>query len=106
VFLIATVIVGGIVALIGWVLHLAGVPTIALAVPGVLLGLAWYALTVGYGMMIAVGPVLTYMDAYALFFLGGRYPILGDMLDASTPPAAAPAMYSYPGYAPPVPPIA
>jgi hypothetical protein len=106
VFLIATVIVGGIVALIGWVLHLAGVPTIALAVPGVLLGLAWYALTVGYGMMIAVGPVLTYMDAYALFFLGGRNPILGDMLDASTPPAAAPAMYPYAGYAPPVPPIA
>jgi hypothetical protein len=104
-FCLVTIIVGGVVVLVGWVLHLAGVPTIALAVPGILLGLAWYALTVGYGMMLAIGPVLTYMDAYALFFLGGRYPILGDMLDASTPPPA-PALYPYPGYAPPVPPVA
>jgi hypothetical protein len=105
-FFIVTFIVGGVVVFIGWVLHLAGVPTIALVVPGVLLGLAWDAVTVGYGMMIAIGPVLTYMDAYALYFLGGRYPILGDMLDASTPPPAVPAVYSYPGYAPPVPPVA
>jgi hypothetical protein len=44
--------------------------------------------------------VLTFGQAYALYFLGGRYPLLGDLLDRSTPPPA----YAYPAGFPPTPP--
>jgi hypothetical protein len=52
---------------------------------------------------LALGTGLTFMESYALYFLGGRYPMLGYLLDRSTPP---PPVYSYSPppsyYAPPV----
>jgi hypothetical protein len=43
-----------------------------------------------------MGSLLTFFQAYALYFLGGRYPILGDLLDRSTPPPAYAYAASFP----------
>ena len=104
--ILASLIVGGLIFLIGLGLHLAGIPTVLLTVVGVLLAIVWYVVAM-YTVVFPIGIVLTWMDAYAIYFLGGRYPLLGDMLDRSTPPPAAPAFDMYaPGYPPPVPPTA
>jgi len=99
-FLLSTLIIGLVVVLCGFLLHLVGVPSVILTILGVLLLVAWYAFSLIYCMMLTIGPVLTFMDAFALYFLGGRYPMLGDLLDRSTPPPVYP--YSaYPAYPPP-----
>jgi hypothetical protein len=98
VFLLATLIVGAVVLLFGFLLHLAGVPIIVLTVLGVIVGIAWYLGSLVYTLLLAIGPVFTFNDAYALYFLGGRYPMLGDLLDRSTPQPQLP-----PGYPPPTP---
>jgi hypothetical protein len=73
---------GGKVALIGC------------AVVGGLIFLAWLV----FLAISALGSVYTFSQAYSLYFLGGRYPMLGDLLDRSTPPPA----YAYPaGFPPP-----
>jgi hypothetical protein len=76
---------GGKVALIG------------AAVVGGLIFLAWLALL----GISALGSVYTFSQAYSLYFLGGRYPMLGDLLDRSTPP---PAFAYGAGFPPPYPP--
>jgi hypothetical protein len=48
-----------------------------------------------------MGSLLTFFQAYALYFLGGRYPLLGDLLDRSTPPPAYAYAASFPPPAPP-----
>jgi hypothetical protein len=103
-FFLLTLIVGIIVFLIGFLLHLAGIPHVILIILGILAAIVWYAVAL-LSMMFAVGPVLTYLDAYALYFLGGRYPLLGDLLDQSTPLPPAPPAYPapYPAYPPPPP---
>jgi hypothetical protein len=106
VFFIATLIVVLVFGGIGFALHLAGVPTALLIVPAVILAVAWYFFATFYTLAFAIGPVLTFLDAYALYFLGGRYPLLGDLLDRSTPPPtnaypADLAPYPPPYYPPP-----
>lgn len=102
-FFLITLIVGAVVFLIGFLLHLAGVPHVVLIILGVLAAIAWYAVAI-LSVMFAIGPVFTYMDAYALYFLGGRYPLLGDLLDQSTPPPAPnPYHAPYPSSPPPPP---
>ena len=96
VFLLATLIVGAVVLLFGFLLHLAGVPIIVLIVLGVIVGIAWYLGSLVYTLLLAIGPVFTFLNAYALYFLGGRYPMLGDLLDRSTPPPRLPAVYPPP----------
>lgn len=105
-FLISTLILGGIIALIGVGLHFAGIPTTLLVAVGVVLAVAWYFFGLVYSMMFAVGSALTWIDAYAIYFLGGRYPMLGDMLDRSTPPPPVLAFDPYTAYPPPLPPTA
>jgi hypothetical protein len=88
----------GIIGVILWLsLHKAGtvgiVLLVACAIVGGLAYLCW-ALCVVFSFM---GSLLTFFQAYALYFLGGRYPLLGDLLDRSTPPPA----YAYPHPAPP-----
>ncbi len=95
-FLLGTLIVGVVVFLIGFLLHLAGVPTLVLTVLGFFAGALWYIFLM-YSIVFPLGAVLTFLDAYAHYFLGGRYPMLGDLLDRSTPPPAL-------AYAPPYPP--
>jgi len=99
-FFLCTLIVGGVVFLLGFLLHLAGVSIIILTIVAVPIAIAWYVFLF-YSMMFPVGAVLTYLDAYALYFLGGRYPTLGDLLDRSTPPPAYAAPYYPPQPGPP-----
>ena len=103
-FLIATLVVGGVVFLVGVALHAAGIPTVVLAIPGAVLAVLWYGFTCLYVLGLAMGMVLTFLNAYALYFLGGRYPMLGDLLDHSTP--APPMLPVIPYIAPDPPPLA
>jgi hypothetical protein len=100
-FFLCTLIVGLVVFLLGFLLHLAGVSTIILTILAVPIAIAWYVFLF-YSMMFPVGAVLTYLDAYALYFLGGRYPLLGDLLDRSTPPPAYASPYYPPQPGPPL----
>lgn len=46
------------------------------------------------------GIAITFLEAYKLYFLGGRYPPLGDLLDRSTPPQEpTPSLANYLAYA-------
>jgi hypothetical protein len=104
VFLISTLILGAVVVGVGFLLHLAGVPHILLIVVGVFLAIVWYLFALVYSMMLAIGPGFTFLEAYSLYFLGGRFPMLGDLLDQSTPPPSFPAAYRYPAPYPSFPP--
>lgn len=100
VFLVSTLIVGIMVFFFGFLLHLAGVPTAVLAILGVIFAVAWYVIVLGYTLMLTIGPVFTFLTAYSLYFLGGRYPLLGDLLDRSTP-MLPPYPAAYAVYQPP-----
>jgi hypothetical protein len=100
-FIVLTLIVGGVVVLIGFLLHLAGVSSIVLSVLGFFAIGLWYIFLL-YSVVFPLGAVLTFLDAYGLYFLGGRYPMLGDLLDHSTPP---PSIAHAASYYPPPPPI-
>jgi len=97
--LLVSLIPPAIVGLVLWLaLHKAGaggtVALIGLGVVGALIYLCW-AVCVVIG---AIGTLFTFNQAYALYFLGGRYPLLGDLLDRSAPP---PAFAYTPGFPPP-----
>jgi len=53
----------------------------------------------GYGITLFMGAFHIFLQAYAMYFLGGRYPLLGNMLEPQvwTPPHV-------PAPAPPPPP--
>jgi len=110
VLILSTVIVGIVVFLLGFLLHLAGVPAAVLTALGIVVAIAWYLFFFIYTLFFAIGAVFTFLDAYALYFLAGRYPMLGDLLDRSTPPpsfaypASFPPPYYPPQAAPPPPP--
>jgi hypothetical protein len=99
--LLVSLIPPGIVGVILWFsLHKAGtagtVALIACAIFGGLVFLCWaFCVVIGF-----MGSLLTFFQAFALYFLGGRYPVLGDLLDRSTPPPA----YAYAAAFPPPPP--
>jgi len=87
----------GIIGFILWLsLHKAGtagiVVLIGFAILGGLIFLCW-AICVAIAWM---GSLLTFFQAYALYFLGGRYPLLGDLLDRSTPPPTYAAAFPAP----------
>ncbi|HEY4381188.1 MAG TPA: hypothetical protein VGN01_12635 [Acidobacteriaceae bacterium] len=100
ILLLISLIPPGVIGAILWaLLHKAGaggtVALVGLGILGVLIFLCWAAFVV----INLIGAVLIFNQAYALYFLGGRYPLLGDLLDRSTPPPA----YAYPlGYPPPM----
>jgi len=97
--LLLSLIPPAIIGLVLWLaLHNAGtggtVALIGLAVIGALAYLCW-AICV---FVSFIGTLLTFNQAYALYVLGGRYPLLGDLLDRSAPPPE----YAYtPGFPPP-----
>jgi hypothetical protein len=103
--LLISIIPAGIVGGILWFsLHHAGtagmVVLVACAIFGGLVFLCWAVCVV----LAFMGTLLTFFQAYALYFLGGRYPLLGDLLDRSTPPPAyAAAFPPPPPYQPPQP---
>lgn len=101
-FVLISLIVGGILLLVGVGLHAAGMPSLLLSVAGVLLLCVWYVFAL-YTLAFIIGPVMTWMDAYSIYFVGGRYPMLGDLLDRSTPPPVAPVFNPYAAaYPPPI----
>lgn len=88
-FFLCTLLIGVVVFLIGLLLHMIGVPKLILVVLGVLLAIAWYIFSIFYAMLLALGPMYTFLDAYALYFLGGRYPLLGNLLEPPAPDIAS-----------------
>ncbi|WP_263377931.1 DUF7544 domain-containing protein [Granulicella paludicola] len=102
---IVGIVVGLICALIGFLLHLAGVSIAVLTVLGVLVLLAFYLFAL-WVIVFGMGVVFVFLEAYSLYFLSGRYPMLGELLAASTPVVAARGpLYPdpYPAYVPPPP---
>jgi hypothetical protein len=90
----------GIIGLILWLaLHQAAGGIVLLIGLGVLAGLVFLCWAI-FVSICFFGSALTFGQAYALYFLGGRYPLLGDLLDRSTPP---PEFAYTPGF-PPIPP--
>ncbi|MGA7158827.1 MAG: hypothetical protein WBY53_18420 [Acidobacteriaceae bacterium] len=105
VLLIVALVAAMVGLLIGFLLHLLHVPTAVLTSLAMIVGIALYFGVSFYGMFVANGTLFTFLESYALYFLGGRYPMLGDLLDRSTPaPPAPPLPASY--YAAPPPPPA
>jgi hypothetical protein len=80
-------------------LHNTGtVGTVILIACGVAGGVVFFCWMLCVGIAI-FGSLFIFFQAYALYFLGGRYPLLGDLLDRSTPPPS----YAYAtGYPPPI----
>lgn len=90
VLLVAFVIVGLVALLFGFLLHLAGVATGVLVGLAVAVGILLYLALFGYVMIIGTGVLVTFFESYSLYFLAGRYPLLGDLLARSTlPPQSA-----------------
>jgi hypothetical protein len=84
-------------------LHNAGAAgTAVLIVCAVFGGFVFLCWIICLGIAV-LGSVYVFSQVYALYFLGGRYPLLGDLLDRSTPPPAFAyaAPYPSPHYPPP-----
>lgn len=83
---LAFALVGG---LIGYGLHMLGAPLPALWLPAGVLGVPVMLLLAGYGLFLGMGSVATFLQAYLLYFLGGRYPALGELLEPTAPESQA-----------------
>lgn len=97
--LLLSLIPFGIVGGGAWLaLHHAGAAGMAaligLAVTGGLVFVCWALCLV----VAVLGPVYVFSQAYSLYFLGGRYPLLGNLLDETTP---MPVFAAPPGFIPP-----
>jgi hypothetical protein len=87
IILFLLVIVLGIIGyLLGILLHAVGLPNIILEVLAIIGFSLLYLGFIGYAAPFANGVSTIFLEAYKLYFLGGRYPPLGDLLDRSTPP--------------------
>ena len=100
------VVVGILALLIGFLLHLAGVPTAVLIGLAIALGIVLFLVLLVYVMVLGLGALLTFFESYSLYFLSGRYPLLGELLARSTPPPQPPPVPQpwNPAYYPPCPP--
>jgi hypothetical protein len=80
-----------LVGFLGWLLlhHLGPAGHILMATGVILLGLAFASILI-YVSIGFIGAVMLFLQAYALYFLAGRYPMLGDLLDPPTPGLAYP----------------
>ena len=89
------------------ILHALHVSAVVMIVLACVIGIPAYLFTTIYGVFLFIGTLLTFLQAYSLYFLGGRYPAIGLALEQSTP---QPVLYAYPppppafAYAPPQPP--
>ena len=75
-------------------LHHAGAAGTAILIVAAAIGSLIYLALAFCAGIAALGPVYVFSSAYSLYFLGGRYPLLGDLLDRSEPPPVFP----YPAY--------
>jgi hypothetical protein len=103
--ILVTLILALIFGAIGFLLHLIGVPTAVLIGLAIFLGILWYLFIGFYAVILAMGGVLTFFEAYNLYFLGGRYPLLGNVLEPSQPlyPTAPPPPFRPGEGSPPLP---
>jgi hypothetical protein len=81
----------GLLALLGWFLFRSLGPAghILLFAGAITLGLI-FAAGMFYITVLVMGCVHIFYQAYALYFLGGRYPQLGNLLEPPPPPPAEP----------------
>jgi len=88
--LVLAIPIGSIGALLWFVLHQAGTfAVIAMYISFGLLGLVFFAALLTLFICIG-GAVLIFHQAYALYFLGGRIPSLGNLLEPPPPPLPEP----------------
>lgn len=91
--------IANLVALIPVMLVFGIAIMIGTLVPGKLMGVAEAVLfmalfaAVLYTTIGSFGYLMTLLEAYSIYFVGGRYPLLGDLLE---PPAPAPFRYTPP----------
>jgi hypothetical protein len=87
-----------LIGLLGWLLlHTLGPAGHILLVAGVIVLILAFAVLILYLIIGLIGAVLLFFQAYALYFLGGRYPMLGDLLEP------LPSSFAYPPPPPPAP---
>jgi hypothetical protein len=81
----------GLICFVGWILlHSFGeVGKVLMTAGSVVLDLA-LIVAIFYFLILIQGCILTFFQAYGLYFLGGRYPLLGSMLEPPPPPELAP----------------
>jgi hypothetical protein len=95
--MIPVVLAFGIVGFVGWlILHSAGPAGALLMVAGAVVLGACFVAVVFYAAILSSGYLFLLLDAYAIYFLGGRYPMLGNLLEPGpggpfTPPPVFPS---------------
>lgn len=105
--LLVYLIAMALVFALGFVLlHLLHVSMAIMAVLAAIIGGISYLVLCFYAALLLVGTVCTFLQAYTLYFLSGRYPLLGELLERSTPSPVAlydPTATYVPSYGPPPP---
>ncbi len=95
--MIPVLLIFGVAGLVGYlVLHAAGSAGAVLMVAGGVVLFAALFVVVFYATILVLGYLLLLLDAYAIYFLGGRYPMLGNLLEPGpggpfTPPPVFPS---------------
>jgi hypothetical protein len=104
--LVLEIVIGGLVFIGYMILHTLGASDTLMIVLACVIVLPIFLFLIFYTTFLLVGIVLTFLQAYSFYFLGGRYPLLGDLLDRSTPPPPPlpppPPGYAYAYATPPV----
>jgi hypothetical protein len=101
IFIFAVILIAFLLGALGYfLLNLLHVPHVVMMVLATFFGITFYVFTIFYGMFLAYGTLYTITESYALYFLGGRYPLLGDLLERSTPPPENPPPAPHSGYVP------
>jgi len=90
VILIAAMIFGLVLGLIGYLLNALGVPWTILHAIGEAFAIILYLVIGLYASPIAIGFFFAALDAWTLYFLAGRYTPVGDILATTAPAARAP----------------
>jgi MFS family permease len=101
IFLFAVALVAFILGVLAYfLLQLMHVSHTVMSELAIFSGAVLYVVTAFYGIILANGMLQTIIQSYAQYFLGGRYPLLGDIIDRTTPPPEPnPPQSSYLAYA-------
>jgi hypothetical protein len=82
----------GLLCWLGYLaLHAIHVPMPVLIGLGVIVMFVFLFGVNGYLTFLAMGTFFTFFQAHTLYFLGGRYGLLGELLERSTPPLPPPS---------------
>ena len=98
--LLSAVPFGAAAAVLWGLLHNVGLTgKVAMFTGWALLAGVFVLLFIGVAIMV-IGYIQCFLRAYAIYFLAGRYPLLGSVLEQNTPPPPA-VTYPYTPYPPP-----